>query len=410
MYSRAGFKPNFGKDVTKAKEYSKIRYNQWKKNLSSTQVKKLEEFKSNPAEINSHIKKVHGDMDQITDVEIKKKIADLDEIIKKPENKTKEKQTIYTHFDPSDLGYKKESNMTNETAPNQLDGNKISNILKYKFSSINEFKVSDLTMSGGEKGQRFVAEVELPVGTYLGHLGNGQTVLPSDYGIVIKQPSIPGSSDRPKIIVENGKQVIKVKAKLVKKAEIKKKLNTDKELVKLDIKNGFESHTTDNAKKAVGDLLDNIPRKLAEKTYNSLNSIVFTDEKVADNGIDPIGVTVYETKYIGIQSNHWSLLTNKYPNLDLSRVLLHEFGHAVDGLILNRISQMPKFKVFFDAERENLTELVTREGYGKTSPAEFFAEVFQAMYSTSSKQREAVKKEAPKTVKYIEEKIKEYTE
>ncbi|MDO6629415.1 anthrax toxin lethal factor-related metalloendopeptidase [Bacillus thuringiensis] len=434
MYGQDGFKPNFGKDKAKAKAYSKLRYDKWKKNLSSNQVKELETFKESPNEINSHIKKAHGDIDKITDAKIKKKIESLDEMIKQPENKTEKKQTIYTHFDPSDLGYEKESDMTNEENPSKLESYKISNVLKhFKFGAINEFKTSDLTMSGGKKGQRFVAELELPVGTYVGHLGDGQTVVPSDYAIEIKTSSIPGHPDKPKIIVEDGKQVIKVKAKLVKKEEVikkvveeKKKLNqglqalnlieaNESEFIKLDLQGMSTSYSVKNAQEAVEKLQTNkvFPTKLLKKGLSELKregGITFTTDDIDSGGyFDP------NRKVIVLKAD--ATVANFDPDYTVARNLVHELGHVFDKKVfsvnsMTPLSANPKFKAIYNKEKNNISDINTNGDYAKLNASEFFAEVFKSMFSPDSKDRkakeyhDAIRKEAPEAVKFIEEILK----
>ncbi|EOO04896.1 hypothetical protein IAW_05712 [Bacillus cereus str. Schrouff] len=153
-------------------------------------------------------------------------------------------------------------------------------------------------------------------------------------------------------------------------------------------------------KKAVGDLIVNIPQNLAQQTFNSLTPILFKNWNLLVNfDKNSVSRTTFSFGYsaISLRTNHLKLLANK-------------FGHAVDGLSLKRISKIPKFVDIFNKERKNLTELVTHDEYEKIHSEEFFEEVFKVMYSTSSKQRAAVKKEASNTVKYIEEKIKRVIE
>ncbi|AHD04377.1 lethal factor domain protein [Paenibacillus larvae subsp. larvae DSM 25430] len=85
-------------------------------------------------------------------------------------------------------------------------------------------------------------------------------------------------------------------------------------------------------------------------------------------------------------------------------------GHVVDVVLLNDTSKSARFNAIYEEEKNNITSLVTYKDYAKSNAQEFFAEVFKAMYSTDSKQQDAVKKEAPKAVDYIKNKIKEYVE
>ena len=61
-----------------------------------------------------------------------------------------------------------------------------------------------------------------------------------------------------------------------------------------------------------------------------------------------------------------------------------------------------------------MTKINTYNGYAKTNPDEFFAEVFKSMVSMGNQNyegnfyRESIKKEVPETVKFIEDKLKEH--
>ncbi|MEJ9209685.1 anthrax toxin lethal factor-related metalloendopeptidase, partial [Paenibacillus larvae] len=345
-----------------------------------------------------------------TDEQLKKQIKQMDIMIKQPVNQLKERQIIYTHFDPTDLGYSDELQMLVGNRDNRLDPGKIKTVLtEYKYGNLTDLKTGNLTLSGGETGQHYVAELELPKGTYLGHFGDGQTVLPTDYAIEISHNVF----NKPKIIVENGKQVIKVKARLIKKEEIEHKvketeaalnkmLNKDTDFVRLDIGGGFESYTIDHAKKAINALIKQLPSKLLTDAVDELDSVVFQDVKISEH--NPRGLFSVLDNKVYLRMNHEIFIQHLDQSTVPSTGLIHEMGHVVDVVLLNDTSKSARFNAIYEEEKNNITSLVTYKDYAKSNAQEFFAEVFKAMYSTDSKQQDAVKKEAPKAVDYIKNK------
>lgn len=410
---------NFKKNKAKAKEWSEKEYSAWKKTLYPKQQKAIEVFKRSSKDINGEVKKVRGDIDQITDERVKKQIQEMNTMIKQPANQLKHSLVVYIHFDPIDLGYSKAENMLEESksGSNRLDRHKIENILtKYKYGNLIGLKVGDLTLSGGETGQHFLAEIELPPGTHLGHFGDGQIVLPTDYAIEIPHNLF----NKPKIIAENGKEIIKVQSKLVKKEDIQKKIQqtekavnkkfNDKEsnFIQLDVGTGFESYTMEHAEKAINDFIKNVPSKLVKDAVDQLDSIIFTDRRipVQDQEKNVRGWFDHHNLKVYLRTNHEIFLQNLDQSTEPSTGFIHEMGHVVDVELFGNTSETPKFKDIYEREKDNLTSLVTYKDYGKSNPQEFFAEVFKAMHSSRSEQRKAVNKEAPDAVRYIYEKIK----
>ncbi|RAP17752.1 hypothetical protein C2W64_04554 [Brevibacillus laterosporus] len=362
------------------------------------------------------MKEVRGNIDELTDEQLKKQIKEMNIMIRQPVNQLKERLIIYTHFDPIDLGYSNELQMLVGNRDNRLDLGKIKTVLtKYKYGNLTDLKIGNVTLSGGETGQHYVAELELPKGTYLGHFGDGQTVLPMDYAIEISHNIF----NKPKIIVENGKQVIKVKARLIKKEEIDNKcketeatlnkiLNKDTDFVQLDIGGGFESYTIDHAKEAINVLIKQLPSKLLTDAVDQLDSIVFKDVKISEH--NPRGKFDILDNKVYLRMNHEIFIQNLDQSTVPSTGLIHEMGHVVDVVLLNDTSKSARFHAIYEEEKNNITGLVTYKDYAKSNAQEFFAEIFKAMYSTDFKQQDAVKKEAPKAVEYIKNKINEYIE
>lgn len=477
----------FHKDKANAKKWSKLRYNTWTKNLSSNQKKTLEDFKIENREINKTLKEFRGldnfdsklnllksevkiieqeilkttDTKEIDNLKskinkinqktsnykkVKEKALELDKIIKQPVNQLSESQTIYTYFTAEDLGYAGESSITKKGTPNELDKNKINSVLKeYKYGTLTDLNLGELTSSSGEKGQRFVVELELPKGTYVGHLGDGKTVLPSGYAIDIFQSNKLHHPDNPKIIVENGKQIIKVKGKLIDKKVIQEKqktletklndmvkekfkneeFNKSSNFIKLDFAGLSTAYAMSQAEEAIKNLLNNqyLPKKLLKDTLSKLQNkdgIIFSDQQILED--DPLAIGVYNVleKQVYIKSNYF---INRFPNENLSTVLLHEIGHVVDLDILgdgkipysnnDEINNDFQLMYGYFREKKAIPELNSPGKYAYENVDEFFAEIFKSMYSPDTTENKAeiyhqsIEKAVPDAVKNIKDKLQE---
>ncbi|MGH1324053.1 anthrax toxin lethal factor-related metalloendopeptidase [Bacillus pretiosus] len=111
---------------------------------------------------------------------------------------------------------------------------------------------------------------------------------------------------------------------------------------------------------------------------------------------------------LNLDSHKYELDTLK--NLELFKsapeteiqTLIHEFGHAVDYLILNDLSHTREFKNLYEREKNN----IHIENYMKQDSVEFFASTFSYMFSPNTQYRERIANEAPETVQYIKNKLK----
>lgn len=427
------FKPHYEpRDKVKAEAYSKERYSEWRKTLQLSHQKELEEFqkKINLQYLNKKLELARGNIENIKDSTLKQQLKQIDTMIKQPVNRTKEKQIIYTHFTAEELGFINESQMKKDDGSQQLDENKIENVLRYyEYGILRDLKFGNLMMKKGDKGQHFVVKLELPSGTYLGHLGDGQVILPSECAIEIANKQ----ADKPKIIIVDGKQIIKVNAKLVQKAEIQEKIkereqvlnddinkllnNDGSKIVKLDIEEISASYSMKQAHEAITSLVNNkfIPKEILKDGLLKLKSkdgLVFTDGVLKESS-NIGGFYSPKDKNIYIKTNLSHHLTNQYLNFDVSHHLLHELGHLVDVEILGKglkylSANDEYFLSIYKEEKSNITNLNTVHDYAQESTIEFFAEVFKSMYSSNVKYRESIRKEAPEAVKYIEDKLKEY--
>jgi hypothetical protein len=126
------------------------------------------------------------------------------------------------------------------------------------------------------------------------------------------------------------------------------------------------------------------------------------------------GITVSPLLNIVINSNtNFSDSAERYFNYkEYKNNLTHELGHVLDyflGHVIHRDNLYfsktdPHFNHLFEEGKKALTE--DRFAYARTTPAEFFAEVFQFMYSeelfNGVKLSQLIRSRIPDTIKYIE--------
>ncbi|MDL2419393.1 hypothetical protein ACTIGL_28050 (plasmid) [Bacillus shihchuchen] len=152
------------------------------------------------------------------------------------------------------------------------------------------FKVGYSTNSFREGQERFLVKLKLPEGTYLGDLGDGQVILPLDYGMSIVHSKNLLNPDRPKVISENNQEIISVVANLVKRQEIQRKINDlettlnsginhkigninqQSSLIKFNLDGLSISYAMKNGEKAILDLLENkyIPSEILKDIFLEL--------------------------------------------------------------------------------------------------------------------------------------------
>ncbi|PGT99130.1 hypothetical protein COD21_31450 [Bacillus cereus] len=106
-----------------------------------------------------------------------------------------------------------------------------------------------------------------------------------------------------------------------------------------------------------------------------------------------------EGDYILFNVSH-QMFIDRYE--EITGTILHEFGHAIDKLLPDKGTDhgITKTQTFINAY--NLEKDKTNfDDYFKSTPAEFFAEVFAYLYSPDPRLREKIKREAPETCKII---------
>ncbi|WP_242310308.1 ADP-ribosyltransferase [Bacillus cereus group sp. BfR-BA-01524] len=431
-------------------------HDKWKKSLTPSEIDSLKVFKS--ADINWLIKRADGNIDfiekkidvavnnkriQLDANDIRKNIRTLDAALMKSKQIEKDIH-VYKYFTVSDVDFRIDQlNATHDIT--KIDREKfgvISKNFKYGISSV----YLDAYLNKKEslnKGQ-ILLDLKLPKGTHFGYLDNdAHILLPRDQGIIITNASI---------IVEKGKERIKLDAELVDKNIVKNKIKTKENLIneyfRAAIEKGTSIHreneipietklvnivthslnasfTVNRAESLLHVLTQNIPSDLLINTLEQMRHnapITITDSKFVNvekeiglkaSHLDSLAIAYYdiETKQLILNLNKHEHQINPFKEIvdgseavhTDSHILLHEFGHAVDELLLNDLSNTSEFKELYEEEKNN----IKIEKYMKTHPKEFFASAFAYLFSPNTQYQMRIKQEAPKTVVFIQNALKE---
>lgn len=431
-------------------EYNKRMYEHWTKDFSTEQKKILETYKKGTSTANQLLKEFRGNLRAMqsaakSDMNLKQaieEISDMNNLIKKPENKTITKQTIYTRFSATDWGYADNSDITKMIK--NLDTSKLSPILNgFKFGGFSDFRIGTLIDNSGITdiaNQRILVELDIPSDTYLAHLGDGKIIFPTDYGMRVEEGSM-------KIITKSGLQVLKMKAKIAPKEAIeqdviraegdlnnaigkgllargmnKSKVDKLKEVSTFDFSGINTSLGVQEAQRGMLDFLNNsyMSDRMIQGVFSNIderNGIIFQDRPILREE-DTGGLTVFpkdrdKPPYIILNPNCRPIISQFHEQQKTAYLLLHEAGHIIDHKMLDNASESPEFQKIFEEEKNKISKTSTYNGYAKTSPQEFFAEVFKNIYAMdipgqdARKYREGIEKEVPKTVQFIKNKLKE---
>ncbi|WP_242309749.1 hypothetical protein [Bacillus cereus group sp. BfR-BA-01524] len=455
--SEQNFKPNFrNTDKEEAKIYSKNRYEKWSKDFSPKEKKMIESFKKN-SPTNELLRKYRGNISRMklmasrdsTDQKLAHVVSEIEEmnkIIKKPENLTLEKQIVYTRFSATDFGY--ESNSDLEKGLLDLDMKHVNEFKRgFQYGKFPDLRVGSLMegtdglLSSFFSTERILVELTVPKGIYMGHLGDGQVIFPSDYAMKLVDSNITA-------ITQNGRELLKMKAKVVKKEEIEEEILHQQHVInkvvaialrakgisEKDIENINDIITFNftglnaslaikNSQKAILDIVNNdyMPSNLIKDCFLKLQKDIgfLFEETPIHMREELLGTTIIpnnlsERPFIRINATPQSNLSVFNEHLSTSGTVLHEFGHLIAKKILNNVANDDTFKRLYKEEKNNITKINTDNGYAKKNPDEFFAEVFKSMVSMGNQNhngnlyRESIEKEVPKTVEFIRNKLKEH--
>ncbi|WP_242320153.1 ADP-ribosyltransferase [Bacillus cereus group sp. BfR-BA-01349] len=393
---------DFGRDKEKAKEWADTYFKDWKKTINNEQKKLLNDIKR-LTQLNEKI----GKFDQNSEMFSKKDKEDIDKIDKALNNKNAKltkSLNVYKNLNGKDLGYV-EGYFNVPNSPNKIDRTKYTKLVnEFKYGAINTFMNADLTQDTTNKSTPILLSLKLPKGTKIGQLNEEHIITDRNLGIEIKKTSI---------IVEKGREVIKLEGDVVPKTKIQekvKKAESDlnqkfkeitglkQNLLSLKIDNLYTSASIDRTETVIKQLVSNVPNNLLLNIMKNMNNktlFTITDKILIPGKEGVLGYYDTISKTLFIQIDH---LGHKNNEGNDTNTLLHEFGHAVDYLAKGEIqSKSSKFIEIFNRERGN----ITIEPYIKQDAAEFFAGVFNYLYSPKISDREQIQKEAPDACKFI---------
>ncbi|PGT97491.1 calmodulin-sensitive adenylate cyclase [Bacillus cereus] len=396
---------DFETDKEEGEKWAEEYFANWRKSLSNEE-KKLFDNVNRLEEINKEIEQ--PPKDGLTN-SILKDIEKIDKSLNHKDAKLNHDLYVYKDLKNEDLGYP-EGFFYGES-PNMIDQesyNKFAN--EFKYGTINSFMQANLSRDIPDKSSSVVLSLKIPKGSNVGHLHTDRILLERDQGIEIK-----GSS----IITVKGRQVIKLEGEVVSKDKITEKIkleenslnqefkditNSLQNLMDFKIDNLYSSVNIERIRNLNGVFVNNISSELINpiiEKMNQENPIIITDKSIENlnDGAEKNSRGFYDKnqKIIYIKLNHADHLNQKKSEI---ATLLHEFGFAVNDLLIKDtiLSETEEFKHIYAEEKDKLSDIGEY-----TNEREFFAEVFQKMYS--SDENEIVEQRVPKSVEYIKEKI-----
>ncbi|MCW1238504.1 anthrax toxin lethal factor-related metalloendopeptidase [Bacillus pretiosus] len=439
-------------------------HERWEKALSSDEKKALTQF--NEKNINPFLKYIDGRIDKIPEEskyvtadgnygrddikQIQKTVKTLDKMLESKSMKLKEDIHVYKYLTESDVDFGL-NDIYKKNSPTEIDPEKRHVIEKgFRYGISTMYLDPYLTKQQSLKNRESILlNLKLPKDTRVGYLdNNGHILLQRDQGI-----EITGH----RIITEQGRQVIEVEAELVNKRKVEVQIkNTEKKMneyfkqavaetlkntkedsvklnqnllsyqfVKVHTKSLNASFAMDRAEVLLQSLVQNIPNDLLLKTLEKMEpkSPINITDSTWQTAAEVLNVDEPDDNFntlafydSGYKQFILNLRTHKHlvnpikkledneeaPYNDV-QTILYEFGRITEELILNKISKSKEFRHVYYQEAHTLTI----EKYRQQTPQEFFASTFSFIFSPNTQYRERIEKEAPKTVSYIKNKLKE---
>lgn len=410
---------DFDKNLENAQKWGDENFTKWGSDLTFSQVEDLGKILTSP-KINEELEEYRGDVTKVDENE-QKIIREIDKMLNTSSAQAPESVYIYTDVPFTKLGFNSNYFYKDDFT---LDADKVKNWNQAsQYELLNGYTVGKLWSSTTETSKNSILfRIKVPKGESMAYTATQDAILPRDRGLKITNINT---------IVEQGRERIKITAELVPKETIvkniitsqkqindsvntKMKLDKSTDFVKLDFTGREVGREAQSSSQAIDAILKNIPKRVLRDTVKRLNQIKLIDKPIMSyEGYeslpkDMIGKYHDGKREILLQTNHTKLLNNENTSYDVSRALIHEMAHAVDYLVLGKVSTQPRFKQIYEQYKDKLSDVITTNNYASENSTEFFAEIFKCMYSTDLKQREAVKKEAPDAVSFIEEKVSEY--
>ncbi|WP_180235349.1 anthrax toxin lethal factor-related metalloendopeptidase [Bacillus cereus] len=446
------FKPDFKHDKEGAERWVKEHYKRWTDSLTLANEKVINELK-NPADpknynINETLKQTGGDIYRLPDETNEEKmiikkyendLENIDRILRLKEGKTLNKMYVYKDMKLETFNETPESYFKDPSNSNKLNIEKIKELKEqFEYGISSDYLIGNLSERVGGNNGLLKWRIEIPAGTNSGHLDEDRLLFNMNTGLEIKDV---------KIINQQGREYIRIEAKLVPAGEIdakiykeelnlqaswNSKLNIDlsKRFFSLHLNDRYASSITKGVDHFIQTLWDQVPQEVIKKVIENMSEVggriiftdtdlsyikdvIYPDNQTTDNVdffkdtkalYNPFNRTIIYNGISPTENEDAEGAKKKVVGMDVG-TFIHEFGHAVDYYygIEDRfkppiaISETDTFKEIFQREGNSLTE------YGGEDSGEFFAEAFRMMFSSDLKEREKVVTKAPNTVGFIKE-------
>ncbi|MEY8445904.1 ADP-ribosyltransferase [Enterococcus ratti] len=439
-YANDDVRPDYKKDEHAAKEYGDKKANEFKEKLTKvekgTLVDITRENYMNLKELNRRFD-TGDEIGKVEDLEDYLEIVEeLETLFDKKTDKTTATQYIYSFLSPENLGFSTNDYFDNSK---EIDQEKFVDFINsFQYFHVNGYVLGDLYQRAPNNEERIIMKLKVPRGTEIMYLGGSEILLNKDIGVLVDRISL----------VNEGRQYIKIEAELVPEEVVIKELQVDEKIlndrikyeigidenrIHLEAKSFRTNLVAERAKNIIDYYFANFPSPLLKEVFTK--KLDMQSNYLQLNYVDKSILSKEEEKEVG----HYNFFTNEI-TVDLSarqfmeepeykfadgfyKTAAHELGHAVDCLLLGTEESSwsetdRKFINLYLEESKNLTNEVTSLVYdpetdsmvlyGTTESAEYFAEVFSAMYSSEEHFKILIWELVPNTCKYIEEKMKPY--
>ncbi|PGY41527.1 ADP-ribosyltransferase [Bacillus thuringiensis] len=285
----------------------------------------------------------------------------IDEALKKPGSTIDRPIYVYREITSNQLGYS--SNYFYEEGTNIINRDKFLELQDHlNYGNFKGYIVAKLDPPTTNK-QPAVLQLEVPKNTAVGHINSNTVVLEREQGIEITDMQI---------INDKGKQIIKLNGKLTGKKtqekvqhteermniSLKELTGTDKKIVNLDIKGAFNmSHMLDRSEALMHQLVSNVPHSIITNTLKQLNptgAIIFTDRELNSSLFGyTLGNFSPDTKKVTLSLSKPFYLEKLLGSAIIGgmdqdiNTLIHEFGHAVDWMLFDKVSETQIFNEIY---------------------------------------------------------------
>lgn len=398
---------DFRKDKAKAKKEVEKRSEKWKIFLSKEQKELLD----NPSQfknINNELEKYRG-VDDIKNNDIKNEVDLLDKALTKRAAKLDKKHFIYAKLKGEDIGFIQNSIYDPNT--NSIIGTQVDKIRDgFKYGIIHNFMSGNLSQQRADGDSPILIRLEVDQGTRMGYLKDDQIFIERDQGIVVNNRS------KISVITDNGMQILKIKAKLVPKADVKDKITENEnrlnkdfnkitkikkiKIIKFLVDGFYSSHIISKSDTLFRQLLNVMPNfKKVLANMDKGGAITFKDQPDMKSQGKEKGAYDTASKSLWIQINHDDHLKDDEDRKTLFRLV----GSAYDHLVFENQSTSSNFNVLYNDEKDK----VKMDGSIKSNPSDFFAGVFSYLFTPDAAISGQIEKEAPQTCAFIKDICKE---